>query len=145
MSVVFAKEIKGTSKANSLKGSKHIDFITGGKGADTLTGGKGADHFVFRKGDTGSTKKSADLITDFSAKGGDVIDLHFWDANSKVAGMQDFDFVGKRAFTKDAGQLRYQKSGSETLLMGDTNGDGKTDLMIRLKGSVILTDDSFLF
>ncbi len=127
-----------------FKGTKGNDYITAGKGADVIAGGKGADVFVFHKGDTGKTKKKADLITDFSAKQGDKIDLHKWDADSTTKGVQDFDFIGKHKFTKEAGELRYQKSGKETLLMGDTNGDGKTDFMIKFKGHITFADGDFI-
>jgi Ca2+-binding RTX toxin-like protein len=140
----FANVVAGNSKGNTLKGTKAVDYVTGGEGADTMSGGRDADVFIFRKGDTGSTKKKADLITDFSAKQGDRIDLHKWDADTTTKGVQDFDFIGKHKFTKEAGELRYQKSGSETLLLGDTNGDGKADFMIRFKGSITFTDDLLL-
>lgn len=143
--VLFANEMNGTAKANVLKGGKTIDYITGGKGADVLTGGADADLFIFRKGDTGKTKKTADLITDFSAKDGDRIDLHLWDANKKRPGTQDFKFIAQDKFSKEAGELRYERSGKETLLLGDTDGDGKADFMIRLKGSVTFHFDLFEF
>ena len=145
LEVLFAKEINGNAKANVLKGGKAIDHIAGGKGADVLTGGGDADLFIFRKGDTGRTKKSADLITDFTAKQGDKIDLHLWDANSNRRGTQDFEFIGKQKFSKDAGELRYEKSGKETLLTGDTNGDGKADFLIRFKGAIDFHFDLFEF
>ncbi|MDX3976130.1 M10 family metallopeptidase C-terminal domain-containing protein [Shinella sp.] len=145
LEILFANEIDGNAKANVLKGGKTIDYITGGKGADVLTGGADADLFIFRKGDTGKTKKSADLITDFSVKDGDKIDLHLWDANSKRPGTQDFDFIGKEKFSKQAGELRYEKSGKETLLTGDTNGDGKADFLIRFKGTIDFYHDLFEF
>ncbi|WP_432346638.1 hypothetical protein WMC41_00575 [Shinella yambaruensis] len=143
--ILFANELRGNSKANVIKGGKAIDYITGGKGADVMTGGGDADLFIFRKGDTGKTKKNADLITDFNAKQGDKIDLHLWDANSKKPGMQDFNFIAKNKFSKEAGELRYEKSGKETLLMGDTNGDGKADFMIRFKGKIDFHYDLFEF
>lgn len=143
--VAFAQEVIGNRRGNVLKGGEAIDYITGGKGADRLTGGKDADVFIFRKGDSGKTKKSADLITDFSAKQGDRVDLHLWDADTATKGVQDFDFIGKQKFSREAGELRYQKHGAETLLAGDTDGDGKADFMIRFKGSIAFADDLFYF
>lgn len=143
--VLFANEMNGNAKANVLKGGNAIDYITGGKGADIITGGGDADLFIFRKGDTGKTKKLADLITDFNIKQGDKIDLRLWDSNLKQPGTQDFDFIGKEKFSKDAGELRYEMSGKETLLTGDTNGDGKVDFLIRFKGTIDFYHDLFVF
>lgn len=140
----FANVINGSSGNRVIKGTKAVDYITAGKGADVISGGKDADVFIFRKGDSGNTKKKADLITDFNAKQGDKIDLQKWDADTTSKGVQDFDFIGKHKFTKEAGELRYEKSGSETLLMGDTNGDGKSDFLIRFKGHITFSDDLLL-
>lgn len=128
-----------------LKGTKYDDFLFGKKGADTMTGGKGADHFIFSTGDTGKTKATADLIKDFKPAEFDVIDISRYDGSSKQIGIQDFKFIGTKKFSKTVGELRYEKVGSETHITGDTNGDGKVDMMIRLSGKIDLTADHFIF
>ncbi len=52
-----------------LFGGADNDLLNGGTGVDQLYGGGGADRFVFAKGD------GADLIHDFSAAAGDIIQL----------------------------------------------------------------------
>jgi Ca2+-binding RTX toxin-like protein len=143
------KNISGTDNAdrgiNALKGTKYDDFIFGRKGADELIGGKGADTFLFSTGDTGKTKATADLIKDFKPAEFDLIDLSRYDGNSKLVGTQDFKFIGTKKFSKAIGELRYEKVGAETHITGDTDGDGKLDLMIRLSGKIDLTADHFIF
>ena len=54
---------------DTLAGAEQSDILRGGTGSNRLTGKAGADHFVFAK--TGGN----DVITDFSAASGDIIDL----------------------------------------------------------------------
>ncbi len=136
--------IEGNDRNNTLKGNDNDEHFLGHKGADKLFGGGGADIFMFSSGDSGNSKSTADTIMDFDPAEHNLIDLRRWDANPKAAGLQDFDFIGTAAFSKQAGQLHVQKQGGDTLVQGDTNGDGKADFMIYLKGSVMLTEDQFL-
>jgi len=138
-----AEAIYGNRGKNILSGGGGDDSLIGGRGIDKLFGGAGADTFVFAKGDTGKTAAKADTIADFSTADGDVIDLHAWDANSKASGNQDFTFIGTDSFHRKAGELRAFADGGETIIQGDTNGDGKADLVIRLEGNITLTGDSF--
>jgi serralysin len=121
--------IDGGAGNDVIVGSAGNDTIWGGAGQDTLTGGGGDDTFYFQA--IGHTSKAApDLITDFGA--GDRIDLSAIDANTLVAGDQEFSFVGTAAFTKVAGELRYEIVSGQTLIQGDVNGDGKHDFQIVL-------------
>jgi Ca2+-binding RTX toxin-like protein len=134
----------GLAGNDRLDGGSGNDLLVGGKGTDTLIGGAGKDSFVFARGDTGNTRSGADLIKDFNAKQ-DHIDLAGFDANSKKGGNQDFDFIGKHAFTHHAGELRYENNSGDTWIQGDTNGDGKSDFMVHLDGVVKLTEHHFDF
>ena len=139
-----ADALFGNKGRNTLTGNAGADMLDGGAGKDELHGNAGADIFFFARGDTGKTKAKADVIADFSTAGGDIIDVSAWDANAKKKGNQDFDFIGDQAFHKHAGELRAFVNGAgDTIVQGDTNGDGKADLMIRLAGNVALTDASF--
>ena len=43
-----------------------------------------------------------------------------------------------------AGELRYAKSGSNTYVTGDTDGDGKTDFAIHIDKAITLDKGDFL-
>ena len=135
--------INGNVGTNILSGMAGDDVIYGGAGADTIIGGAGQDQlygqtgpdiFVFDDGDFGGvTAATADRIADFNQVQGDRIDLSLVDAI--VGGGDDgFTFIGKRAFTNTAGELRYVNSTTHTTIMGDTDGDGVADFWIRLNG-----------
>lgn len=120
------------------------DLVSGGAGEDELTGGKGADTFVFAAvGDSGNTKATADLVTDFRAKDGDLIDLSEIDANTVLADDQAFKFIGSKAFHDKAGELRYATDRNGTWIQGDVDGDGKADFMIHLDDKMALKIDHF--
>ena len=65
--------IVGGNGDDTLVGGAGNDVLIGGNGSDTLTGGSGADKFLFN--DVTAPGEAADVITDFNAKEGDVIDL----------------------------------------------------------------------
>ena len=50
------------------------------------------------------------------------------DAVAGTALNDPFSFIGTNAFTGVKGQLRWQDSGSDRLIMGDVNGDMVADL-----------------
>ena len=131
-----ADKLAGNAGNDSLSGGAGNDALNGGKGHDKLYGGSGADTFVFKTADSGKTHATADTIYDFTNK--DDIDLTGWDANSKKAGVQDFDFIGTHAFSGHAGELHYVKAKSDTWIEGDTNGDKKADFVIHLDDAVNL-------
>lgn len=130
--------IYGNKAANVLEGGGSGDTLVGGRGKDELHGDAGADIFVFAKGDTGKTSAKADVIADFTQLDNDVIDLTAWDANSRQNGDQAFTFIEEAKFHKEAGELRYVIANGDTFIQGDTNGDGKADLVIRLDGEIDL-------
>lgn len=132
----------GIGKA-SLQGAGSGQAMFANAGLNTFEGNGGADDFVFTKGTTGKTEKKADTIADFSQADGDRIDLDAWDANSKQGNNQDFDFIGDTKFHGDAGELRFFHDGGDTWIEGDTNGDRKADLQIRLTGAITLVSTDF--
>jgi len=132
-----ANVIDGGAGNDTLIGGAGADKITGGAGNDTMTGGTGNDLFVFHNGDLGS-----DRITDFT-HGQDRMYLSGVDANTILAGDQNFHFVGTSAFSHTAGELHYQEVSGSTYLSGDTNGDGVADFTIHLDGLHALTTSDF--
>lgn len=64
------------------------------------------------------------------------------DADTTVAGDQNFSFIGSAAFSGVAGQLRYSHVNNFTYVEGDTNGDGTADFFIRINGiHALITSD----
>jgi Ca2+-binding RTX toxin-like protein len=128
--------IIGSAGNDTLNGGGGADTLVGGLGRDVLIGGAGADTFVLRSvAETGTTGATRDVIADFLS-GTDKINFTGIDANTSVAGDQAFSMIGTAAFTVGvAGQLRYQASGADTVMMGDVNGDGVADFHLVLTGN----------
>ncbi|WP_263624789.1 right-handed parallel beta-helix repeat-containing protein [Novosphingobium huizhouense] len=132
---------------DTLIGGTGNDTFFGGAGNDTLDAGAGnnlmwgeggADQFLFRKDAIGFVS----VINDFNAAEGDRISLSLIDANTKTTADDPFKFIGTRAFTGHAGELRYVVSGTDAKVMGDVNGDKVADFTIILH-DVTSIDASF--
>ena len=134
--------INGGGGNDSIFGSAGADTIVGAVGADTLRGNGGADRFDYNVAND-SKSSARDTILDFE-DGIDKIDLSGVDASTTASGNQAFSFLGEGNFTNRAGQLRVDTSNpSQTLVLGDTNGDGTADFAIVLTGSHSLTSGDF--
>ena len=121
----------GDAGNDTLSGGDGNDVLQGGSGLNTLIGGGGADVFAFKTGDfANGLTKDADLIVDFSHAQGDKIDLSGIDAVAGTPADEAFTLIGSDAFHKVAGELRYEISGKNVLLLGDTNGDGIADVKV---------------
>ena len=136
-----ANILSGQASVDSINGNDGNDVIAGGTGNDLLRGGLGADRFVIFQESVGTPVLETDQIYDFSAAEGDVLDLSFIDANSRVDGDQAFRLVG--AFSKyDAahpeltGQMTLTFAGGITTLRLDVNGDARVDYQIKINGDV---------
>jgi Ca2+-binding RTX toxin-like protein len=145
-------KITGGKYDDQLSGFSGNDTITGGRGADFLSGGKGADRFVF-KSRYDSKGYDNDYIEDFSRSQGDKIDLRAIDAKTTSKGNQSFTFIGKDAFTKKAGQLRYDSLKSEdgwgtvtytSYVEADVNGDGRADFELTLNDVRTISKNYFI-
>jgi RTX calcium-binding nonapeptide repeat (4 copies) len=135
-------KLLGAAGNDMLKGNAGADQLTGGAGKDTETGGGGADRFIFKALSDSTVKKSGrDTITDFKHGQGDRIDLHFIDAKDGP-GNQAFSFIGTQAFHNTKGELRYNVS--KGVVLGDTDGDGKADFAILVKGVGSLGEADFV-
>ena len=138
-------DVSGGAGRDVLKGGAGDDVLDGGAGADKLYGGKGADTFVFTVV-ADSTVKAAgrDVIFDFSRSQGDKIDLQAIDADVALDGDQAFAFIGRKSFSGEAGELRYEKKNGDTLISADIDGDGKADFAIRLDSAINLQGGDFI-
>jgi serralysin len=127
----------GNHVANVLKGNGGNDVINGLGGNDSLWGGAGADEFRF------FANPGNDTIFDFQS-GLDKIHLTEMDANTGRTGNQDFKFIGDKAFSSAAGQLRSYSDGGAYFVAGDVNGDGVADFTIATGSSQAVLGDFFL-
>lgn len=129
-------KLYGDDGADTVAGGAGNDRLIGGTGRDSMTGGTGADFFVFDDRDFGgATMKSADRILDFNRAEGDRIDLKLVDSRTASSTVDNaFTFIGTKAFSKVAGELRSVQSSGNTYVLGDTDGNGTADFMIRIDG-----------
>lgn len=117
----------GGSGNDDLLGGSGNDLLVGDSGNDFLVGGTGADTFRFIKTSDSKVGSQRDVIDDFKPESeDDVIDLKSIDADTGRSGNNAFHFIGKSAFSGEAGELRY----SGTIISGDVNGDGRADFEI---------------
>ncbi|MCF3643248.1 hypothetical protein LXM94_25140 [Rhizobium sp. TRM95111] len=134
----LANAITGNGGKNTLSGGGGNDTLEGGAGKDTLKGSGGRDRLV---GDKGGGR---DFIDDFSRAQGDRINLKAIDANVMAKDNQKFEFIGTDKFEEDAGELRFQKMGGNTLVSADRNGDGKADFAILVDGNITFKAGDFI-
>lgn len=135
--------LNGDAGNDFLSGGAGNDILYGGAGQDELIGGAGADTFQF-KSILESTAAAPDLVVDFSRSQGDVFDVSMIDFNAHIAGKQSATFIGDGAFTKTAGQIRYEINGDTTKVEADINADGKSDFTIIIDRAVNLSSSDFL-
>lgn len=117
-----------------LSGGADNDDLTGGAGADVLTGGTGADDFQFFF-TSESTPALQDTITDFHRTQRDQIDVSAIDANTRVAGNQEFAFGGSDA-TPETGELSLLFSGGQVFLVANTDADAAIEFRVRVFGDI---------
>lgn len=126
----------GVNTLSGLAGNDQIfafdgnDRLIGGAGADRLSGMQDADRFIFNSVTESRAGAGIDKIMDFSRAQGDKIQLSVIDADTSKAGNQTFSFIGTAAFSGKAGELRFQKTGTDSIITADVNGDGKADFTV---------------
>jgi Ca2+-binding RTX toxin-like protein len=125
-----------------LLGSYGNDDLHGGAGRDVMTGGAGYDYFTFDAITDSVPGTNRDRITDFQ-DGIDTIDLRKIDANVLAAGNQGFHFIGQHAFTA-AGQVAFSFSGAYTIISANTDGDAAPEMQIALNGHHYLLASDFI-
>lgn len=66
------------------------------------------------------------------------------DANSLTLQDQAFIFIGLGAFTKKAGQLRYEIDRGTAEIYGDIDGDGRADFLLEVENVTKLSKSDFI-
>ncbi len=125
-----ADTLYGGSGNDILNGGTQNDAIIGGYGADTITGGNGSDTIRYL-----DLLDTGDTITGF-VSGEDKIDLSAIDANNAVGANQAFAGGGLQGgqFVL-ANSVTWFQSGSNTVVLADTDGDLATaEFSITLTG-----------
>lgn len=135
-------KLLGGGGNDKLVGGAGNDVLIGGAGSDRLFGGGGKDIFQF--GNISETPVSgSDYIFDFES-GTDLIDLKRIDATASNPENDSFTFIGSSGFTGVEGQLRVAQIQTNTIILGDVNGDGVADFRIIIKDLVSLTAADFI-
>lgn len=119
--------LEGNAGHDNLNGGNGADILVGGLGADTLTGGEGPDVFLYEDAE----EAAGDIITDFSTREGDRIDMTGLHGSFVFTGDKPLPFSGSVWF----------RSGREVLtLLGDTDGRPETEeIAISLEGVTAIT------
>lgn len=137
--------LRGGEGNDRLYGQFGNDTLDGGTGKDMLYGGSEKDTFLFRTtADSTVLSAGRDSIQDFSQSEHDRIDLHLIDADRRAPGNQAFHFIHDDPFSGQAGELQAKAFGTQTLVSGDVNGDGKADFAILIFGNVALERGDFV-
>ena len=131
--------LTGNGLNNILLGGGGNDILVGGLGIDRLTGGAGADKFGFIGLLDSSAGINRDVITDFNAAQGDLIDFSVMDANLMLSNNQAFQWADN-GFTAHAGEVCMKGD----TLMCDVNGDAKADFEVQLMGVARIAHESVL-
>ena len=103
------ENVTGSAHDDQIIGNTGANQLFGGAGADRLTGGAGADTFVF-KAIQDSVPGHEDQITDFSSLEHDHIDLAGIDANTQIAGNQDFWLYRRRGVQRRRRPIALRRS-----------------------------------
>jgi serralysin len=114
--------LQGEDGHDALYGRGCKDRFWGGNGRDVIHGGKDADRVLYFSVEE-STIDQADTVT-FGRK--DHFQFRSFDGDTVTEGQQSLRYIGKKAFSGSAGELRYTGSA----LQADTTGDGQTNFVV---------------
>ena len=61
-----------------------------------------------------------------------------------LCGVGDLMFIGTDAFGNVAGEVRYEQVDGNTIIYGDTDGDGTANFQLKINLSVALIEEDFV-
>ena len=138
--------LDGAGGNDTILGGAGADIIIGGAGLDTMTGGDQIDTFKFTAlTDSGTAAGTRDIIVDFQS--GERIDLSVIDANSALAGEQEFIFGPGGDSVYGAGELQVSVLGSVATVSLYVDANAVADMVITVNlasGVTTLTADNFV-
>jgi Ca2+-binding RTX toxin-like protein len=134
--------LSGLAGNDILVGHHGNDVLIGGIGRDFLVGGNGAkpsthdaDRFVWASLDETSVSiPDMDVIDDFTAAQGDLIDLSSVDADVFAAGNQAFTFIGQAGFSGTPGEINFIHVDGKTIIQMQTGTSADIEGGIVLQG-----------
>ncbi|NIB43171.1 type I secretion C-terminal target domain-containing protein, partial [Pseudomaricurvus alkylphenolicus] len=124
----------GEGGGDTLLGGEDEDILFGGRGDDTLTGGSGADTFAWKAADADG---GTDIITDFNAAEGDVLDLQDLLQSESADNLSDYLEV-------DSGDFDGDGDADDTRIKVDSDGSNNfstPDQIIVLEDQTQLLQD----
>lgn len=128
--------LPGTTGNDTMDARGGNDVLVSSGGYDTMSGGSGYDTFDFNS----VSQANYDRIADFE-HGWDAVDLGSIDAkeyswsSSSTWGNNAFTFKGNVSGAGlGRGELGYQWVNGDTMIYGNTDGDGTYELAIKVTG-----------
>lgn len=112
-------ELFGLAGDDILNGGGGNDVLEGGAGFDTMTGGAGADVFYFADPEFG-----ADVITDFAAAEGDLIQISKATFGINATDFWNFLDIGAGVTGSASGHGQFLFDNNSSQLFWDTDGAG---------------------
>jgi Ca2+-binding RTX toxin-like protein len=128
--------LTGNVLANTLNGKKGNDWLQGGLGSDILVGGDGKDRYIYTEA-ADSAVEQRDTV---KVGKEDRFVFSNFDGDSVTEGQQKLVFIGTKAFSGEAGELRTTRSALEA----DLNGDSLADFVINLRGNMLMTGSNLV-
>ena len=111
----------GKAGNDLLFGGSGQDYLNGEADRDTLSGGPNGDTFFWWSTEHMGTGSLMDVVSDFNAAEGDILNVSSVDADIYAAGDQAFRFIGQAAFTVGSpGEINYFHSGGNTIIQFQT-------------------------
>jgi Ca2+-binding RTX toxin-like protein len=129
------ENVRGSDFGDTLSGDGGANTLAGGMGTDVLKGNGDADIFYFSSG-TMELGRDADRIMDFNQAEGDRIKV--------TSHLQDIAFIGDDGFSGQAGELRYEQTGTNTWVNVDMDGDAQADGQVLCTGIINFSANDFL-
>ena len=118
-------ELYGEDGNDKLNGGNGNDTLEGGAGADTLTGGAGKDVFYYSDGD------GNDIITDYSASQGDIIQLGVSSMSTSKSGTNVILKIDSGKITVNKGtsqKITVVGASGKSTVISSSNSNGGTTL-----------------